>query len=126
MRVLVTGSTQWTDADAIRRELAQLPPGSVVIHGDCAGADALAGEIARELGLIVEAWAKNADDFRRYGKAAWKRLNERMLESGVDLVLAFHAELHQPGKARGSKHMMDLARQKGVEVRASDGRGDIK
>ena len=40
-----------------------------------------------------------------------------MLESGVDLVLAFHPDLHQPGKALGSKHMMDLARQNGVEVR---------
>jgi hypothetical protein len=124
MRVLVTGSIQWTDADAIRRELAQLPLGSVVIHGDCTGADELAGEIARALGLLVEAWDKNDDDYRRYQKAAWKGLNERMLASGVDLVLAFHAELHQPGKALGSKHMMDLARQKGVEVRASDGSGD--
>ncbi len=117
MRVLVTGSMQWTDADAIRRELAQLPHGSVVIHGDCTGADELAGVIARELGLLVEAWDKNADDYRRYQKAAWKGLNERMLGSGVDLVLAFHPDLHVPGKALGSKHMMDLARQYGVEVR---------
>jgi hypothetical protein len=117
MRVLVTGSTQWIDADAIRRELAALPPDSVIIHGDCTGADALAGEVARELGLVVEAWAKNADDYRRYGKAAWKRLNERMLESGVDLVLAFHPELHQPGKARGSRHVIELAEGRGVEIR---------
>ena len=46
MRVLVTGSMHWTDADAIRRELTQLPHGSVVIHGDCSGADELAGVIA--------------------------------------------------------------------------------
>jgi hypothetical protein len=117
MRVLVTGSTQWTDADAIRRELAALPSDSVVIHGDCTGADALAGAVARELGLAVEAWAKNDDDYRRYGKAAWKRLNERMLESGVDLVLAFHPELHQAGKARGSRHLIDLAEGRGVAVR---------
>jgi hypothetical protein len=116
MRILVTGSTQWSHADAIRRELAQLPPGSVVIHGDCSGADELAGAIAHELGLLVEAWAKNADDYRSH-QEAWKGLNERMLESGVDLVLAFHAELHQPGKALGSKHMIDLAKEKGVEVR---------
>jgi hypothetical protein len=121
MRVLVTGSTQWTDAAAIRHELAQLPPGSVVIHGDCAGADALAGEVARELGLVVEAWAKNADDYRRYGRAARKRLNERMLESGVDLVIAFHPEIHQPGKARGSRHMLELAVKSGVAVRTVDG-----
>jgi hypothetical protein len=117
MRVLVTGSMHWIDADAIRRELAQLPPGSVVLHGDCSGADALAGEIARDLGLLVEAWAKNADDYRRYQKAAWKGLNERMLASGGDRLLAFHAELHQPSEALGSKHMIELAIQHGVEVR---------
>jgi hypothetical protein len=117
MRVLVTGSTQWTDADAIRRELAALPPDSVILHGDCTGADALAGKVARELGLAVESWAKNADDYRRYGKAAWKRLNERMLESGVALVLAFHPELHRPGKARGSRHVMELAERRGVAIR---------
>src|SRR5262245_24650535 len=117
MRVLVTGSTQWTDADAIRLELAALPSDSIVIHGDCAGADAIAGVVARELGLAVEAWAKNADDYRRHGKAAWKRLNERMLDSGVDLVLAFHPELHEPGKARGSRHVIELARGRGIEIR---------
>ena len=58
MRVLVTGSIQWTDADAIRRELVQLPPGSVVIHGDCTGADALAGEIAHEPTRLFTRFAK--------------------------------------------------------------------
>jgi hypothetical protein len=118
MRVIVTGSTQWVDAGAIRRELVKLPPDSTVIHGDCAGVDALAGQLARELGLAAEAFAKEAEDYRRYRAAAWKRLNERMLESGAVLVLAFHPELDQPGKARGCRHMMELAERAGVEVRA--------
>ena len=117
MRVIVTGSTLWADAGAIRRELTGVPAGSVVIHGDSAGVDALADEVARELGLVVEAFAKEPDDYRRYGRGAWKRLNERMLESGAELVLAFHPELNQPGKALGSNHLIGLARQRGVEVR---------
>ncbi len=118
MRVIVTGSMKWTDAEAIRRELRKLPADAVVIHGDCDGVDALAGQIAREeLGLRVERMAKNEDDYRRYGRGAWKGLNERMLATGVDLVLAFHPDFGQPGKASGSGHMVELARAAGVEVR---------
>jgi hypothetical protein len=117
MRVIVTGSTLWTDAAALRRELAKLPPGSVVLHGDSAGVDALAGEVARELGLAVEPFRKEPIDYRRYRRGAWKALNERMLESGAVLVLAFHPELDQPGRAQGSNHMLELAKARGVEVR---------
>ena len=118
MRVIVTGSTTWTDADAIRRELAILPAESIVIIGDCDGVDALAAEIAHEIGLIVEAYRKEAEDFRSHGQAAWKRLNERMIETGVDLVLAFHPDIHAPDKARGSKHMLQLAEKHQIETRA--------
>src|SRR5262245_5545388 len=90
MRVIVAGAVAWADAGAIRRELAKLTAGTVVIHGDCPGADAIAGEIATELGFAVEAMAKNAADRSRYKKAAWKGLNERMLLSGADLILVFH------------------------------------
>ncbi len=117
LRVLITGSTRWSDAETIRRELARLPAACTLIHGDCPGADELAGRIGRELGHAVEAYRKEAEDYRRYGQAAWKRLNERMLHSGIDLVLAFNTELQVPGKALGTRHMIELAQAKGVEVR---------
>src|SRR5947209_3075345 len=98
MRVIVTGSMTWSDAEAIRRELAQLPAGSTVILGDAAGVDALAGQIAGELGLAVEPFRKEPEDYRRFRAVAWQGLNERMLDSGADLVLAFHPELNEPGK----------------------------
>ena len=118
MRVLVTGSTTWTDPEPIRRELGRLPAGAAVVHGDCQGVDALAGEIGRALGLAVERWEKSPEDYRRYRRGAWKGLNERMLASGVGLVLAFHREWNVRGKASGTRHLLDLARTAGVEVRA--------
>ncbi|WP_437330745.1 SLOG family protein [Sorangium sp. So ce381] len=62
-RVIVAGAVAWTDVGAIRRELAKLPVGATVIHGDSPGADALAGRVAAELGLAVEPMAKNEADY---------------------------------------------------------------
>jgi YspA, cpYpsA-related SLOG family len=114
MRVIVAGATAWADAEAIRRELAKLPHGTVVIHGDAPGADALAGQIAAQLGLVVEAMAKSAEDRARYKREAWKGLNERMLASGAVLVLAFHPALEN---SRGTRHLTEIAQAAGVEVR---------
>lgn len=114
MRVIVAGATAWTDAEAIRPELRKLPAGSTIIHGDAPGADAIAGRIAAELGLAVEAMAKDAQDYARYQRAAWKGLNERMLASGAVLVLAFHPAIEE---SRGTRHVVELARAAGVEVR---------
>jgi hypothetical protein len=114
MRVIVAGAVAWADVEAIRRELAKLPPETVVIHGDCDGADALAGRIAAELGFAVEPMAKNAADRARYKKAAWKGLNERMLATGAELVLVFHPTFDA---SKGSKHLAELAVRASVEVR---------
>jgi hypothetical protein len=113
MRVLVAGATAWADADAIRRELVKLPLGTTVIHGDSPGADALAGQIAAQLGFTVEPMAKNKHDYAKYHRGAWKGLNERMLASGVVLVLVFHPDLKA---SRGSKHLIDLSRAASIEV----------
>src|SRR5262245_48252065 len=118
MRVIVSGAVAWSDESAIRRELAKLPPGTTVIHGDCEGADALAGRIARELGLAVESMVKNAEDRARYQRAAWKGLNERMLASGAVLVLAFHPDITS---SKGSRHMVEIAQAAGVEARVFSG-----
>src|SRR5262245_60687565 len=93
MRVIVSGAVAWADVEAIRRELAKLPAGSTVIHGDCEGADALAGRVATELGFTVEPMAKSRPDYAKYRRAAWKGLNERMLASGAVLVLVFHPDI---------------------------------
>lgn len=114
MRVIVAGGTEWSDAVAIHRELAKLLPGTTIIHGDSPGADALAGQIATELGLVVEPMAKAKEDYARFQRGAWKGLNERMLASDVVFVLAFHASLPE---SRGTKHLVQLARAAGIEVR---------
>jgi hypothetical protein len=70
MRVLVTGATTWRDAERIREELRHLPMGGIIIHGDAPGTDALAGQVACELGLIVIRMAKNSADELCHGRRA--------------------------------------------------------
>lgn len=53
LRVLVTGSRGWTDAEAIHRESSTLSGKVVVIHGGAKGADSIAGEIAGKKGVPV-------------------------------------------------------------------------
>ena len=113
MRALVAGATAWADAEAIRRELVKLPSGTIVVHGDSPGADALAGQVAAQLGFVVESMAKGKQDYAKYKRGAWKGLNERMLASGVELVLVFHPAVDA---SRGSKHLVALAQAASVEV----------
>jgi hypothetical protein len=117
MRVLVTGSATWDDAAALRRELSALPAHSTVVTGDTPGIDALAVTVAQELGLHVEAMKKSRADRQTHPDASWKGLNERMLATGIDLVLAFHPDYGKPGCARGTMHMVELAKAAGVEAR---------
>ena len=117
MRVLVTGSTTWTDMSALRRELTLLPAGSMIITGDTQGVDADSAALAEELGLGVTLMKKNRADQKAFPDASWKGLNERMLATGIDLVLAFHADYGKPDCARGTTHAVELAQDAGVETR---------
>ena len=63
MKVLITGSRDWTDVETIVEELSKFPPGTIVVHGACRGADNVADAIAEALGL----------DVRKY-PAAWNGL----------------------------------------------------
>ncbi|MCH8621143.1 DUF2493 domain-containing protein [Undibacterium sp. TS12] len=117
LRVLVTGATTWNNEEAIRREFAQLPSGSVIITGDTPGIDAFAKTVAVEFGFAVEAMKKNNADYRSFPGEGWKGLNVRMLATGIDLVLAFHADYGKPGCARGTGHMLGLAQEQGLASR---------
>ena len=65
-----------------------MPPGSIVIHGGAAGADTIAGELAREYGLDVDEYQA---DWESFGRRAGPIRNARMLTFGKpDVVYAFH------------------------------------
>lgn len=109
MRVIICGGRDYRNSAAVRDQLTKLSeskPDLTIIHGAAPGADSLAGTIARELGLTVEAHPAN---WKKHGRAAGPIRNQEMLDSGVDLVVAF------PG-GHGTQDMISRAKRAGISV----------
>lgn len=110
MRVLFCGSRDWTHTKSVIDQLEKLDPKrDTIVHGAGRGLDAMAGYWAKRLGFQVEAHPAEWD---RYGKAAGPIRNLAMVESGIDLVVAF-----PKGESRGTRHTMALAAKKNIEVK---------
>ena len=133
-RVLVTGSRDWTDRDAIRDALSAIdgmsnyrvlvmgsldglsaidwncdPADSLtLVHGAARGADSIAADIATEMGWTVEA---HPADWERYGKRAGFVRNDEMVKLGADVCLAFIKD-----NSRGAMMCAGLAEKAGIRV----------
>lgn len=108
MRVIVCGSRDWLDESAIQERLEKLPPGSVVMHGACRGADQIAGKLALNMGFVVESYPA---DWAEHGLSAGPIRNARMLEEKPDLVIAFAL----PG-SKGTQNMINQAERRKIPV----------
>lgn len=91
MRILVCGSRNWTDYNRVERVLSEFSTvhkldDVTIVHGAARGADTIAEEVAEKLGFNTES---HPADWERYGKSAGPIRNIEMLETGVDLVIAF-------------------------------------
>lgn len=116
MRVLCCGSRNWTDREVIHERLRSIltrkgPVAHItVVHGCCRGADVLAAEEAFELGMDVEGYPAK---WSLFGRAAGPKRNQEMLDSGIDLVIAFHSNLKA---SKGTADMVRRATKAGVTV----------
>lgn len=118
MRILVTGSRNWTDADAVYRALfearmrARIGEPVVIVHGHCpTGADRFADQWATQCvdpDVTVE---RHPADWAGRGKAAGPARNQRMVDAGADVCLAFPL----PG-SRGTWHCVQAAERAGIPV----------
>jgi hypothetical protein len=117
-RVLVTGSREWTDydavADALNLELMVaefLGEDMVVVHGKARrGADPMADRWARAAGPRVQP-EEHPAEWDLYGKSAGHRRNAVMVARGADVCLAFPL-----GESRGTRGCMKLAEKAGIQV----------
>lgn len=110
MRVLITGSRDWHDYDAIYEALADLdnPKQWTVIHGGAQGADTIAGRVGIVLGMNVEIYKAN---WTKHLKAAGHIRNQQMVDTGADLCLAFPLS-----GSKGTWDCMKRAESAGIPV----------
>lgn len=120
MRVLVTGSREWPDQERIWRalDLAYENKGIldrffIVVHGGAKGADRMAMAWVRgkrrdgELNIYHETHWAEWKQGGKFIKAAGHQRNQRMVDKGADLALAFIRN-NSPG-ASGCLNMIQRA-----------------
>lgn len=111
MKVIVAGSRDFKDYKLLCESLdfyLSRQTDIEIVSGCARGADSLAIQYANERGYPVKKFPANWD---LYGKSAGYRRNAEMAEY-ADALVAFW-----DGKSKGTKHMIDLAEDKGLAVR---------
>lgn len=118
MKVLVCGSRGWTDWEAVRSRVLELPRHAIVIEGDADGADKMARYAAEDAGLFwAEVPCKDVH-WNLYGRSAGHKRNAAMLALGPELVVAFQSD-----GSSGTQGTIDNARRLGIPVEIHTGRG---
>lgn len=109
-RVLITGSRDWSNAEVIEQALSPYAsPDAVLVSGSCpSGADSIAERIWAAWGLPIE---RHPADWKRYGKMAGLKRNRQMVDSGVDVCLAFRRNY-----SRGTTHCANYSTMSGVDT----------
>lgn len=108
MRTIIAGSRSCTSYKAIEAAMnvfGHHP--SVVLSGTARGADRLGEEWAKLHGVPIEYYPANWDE---YGKAAGLIRNGEMAHNADALVALWD------GQSRGTQHMIQVARERGLKV----------
>ena len=80
----------------------------VVISGHARGADTLGEKYAKDMGFDLEIFPA---EWKKFGKSAGFKRNEKMAEVADGLIAFWNGESH------GTKHMIDIATEKGIQVK---------
>lgn len=112
-RILVCGGRDWSNytmvsgvLDGFRQEYHEKGQPIVIVQGGAVGADFLAKRYAIEYDIPYEEFVA---EWNKYGRAAGPMRNSAMLESGIDVVVAF------PG-GRGTQDTVKKAEKLGIRV----------
>jgi len=120
MKVLICGDRNWNDYITICNRIQKLPYGTIVIHGDCRGADKLAGKAAEVFGFKVQKFPANWETF---GLAAGPIRNIEMLDEEPDRVIAFHEDID---KSKGTAHTVKEALNRRIPVEIISCEEDVR
>ena len=112
--VIIAGTRTFADYDLLCRKCDEILHGKalthsiVIVSGTARGADQLGERYAAERGYQVRRFPA---DWDRHGKAAGPIRNALMADS-ADALIAFW-----DGMSRGTKNMIDTAKNRGLSVR---------
>lgn len=126
MRILITGSRFWGDAqtirDAIALAIADTDGPVTIVHGGARGADQLAAALATTFGphVTTEKWAA---DWDRHRKRAGVVRNQEMVDAGADVLLAFPLHL-SAGPSIGTRDCIRRAKAAGIPTIIHEGQSD--
>jgi hypothetical protein len=122
MRILITGSREWDDPDAVINAIEneyhchehpahECPEGLMtIVHGHCpTGADHMADWWARSSGYEIE---RHPADWNTHGKRAGFIRNSEMVNLGADVCLAFIKN-----ESKGATMTAKLAEKAGIPVK---------
>lgn len=113
-RVIIAGTRTFSNysllAEYADKKLAEVSKKDSIeiVSGGASGADALGERYAIERGYCIRRFDA---EWRKYGRAAGPRRNKQMAEY-ADALLAYW-----DGKSRGTKNMIELAREKGLKIK---------
>ena len=119
-KVIVAGSRKFVDYNLLEYKLDKLlinKSDVCIISGGAKGADTLGERYAKEKSLdivVIEA------DWNRYGKSAGYKRNIVMAKQADACVVFWD------GKSKGSKHMIDIAKEFEIPVRVVEYKNYLK
>jgi hypothetical protein len=113
MRIIFSGSRNWMNEpivlDMLKMIISKFEKDQVtIVVGGAKGLDQIAENLAKSLHLKVDVFYA---DWDLHGKAAGPIRNQKMLDSGADLLVAF------PSKdSKGTRHMIDISQKAGIKT----------
>lgn len=109
--VIIAGGRDFNDYELLKRKcdfFLKNKENIIIISGTARGADSLGEKYAEERGYYVMRFIPN---WEKDGKSAGFKRNAEMLKS-ADAVICFW-----DGKSKGTKHMIDITREKEIPLR---------
>jgi hypothetical protein len=113
-RILITGSRVWENVEIISDAIistwqeAGSPKDTILIVGRARGVDTFAEMFGETLGFTIE---PHKAHWEKEGKSAGHQRNQRMVNSGADICLAFLRN-----GSKGTANCIKLAEKAGIPV----------
>jgi hypothetical protein len=108
MKIGITGSRHFDNAEIINAAIKAVPAATEILTGGCTGADTIAENVAKKLGLPVRTYLPKfkTDTTTPYHPRWYLKRNEAIVDE-CDVLLAFFAG----GKSKGTQYTVNYAKK---------------